>query len=357
MSDALGHRQVGSSELRACRVVLGTGLFGTAISPAEASRILSAYAAHGGNVIDTANVYGRAAPGHLPAAETTVGQWLVSTGARDHMILATKGGCPHPWLMQVPRTTPGELRRDLEDSLGNLQTDRIDLYWLHHDNPSVPVEDLLGACEDFVGEGKIRYYGCSNWTAPRLWQAIDVARRNGTTGFIANQSLMTLAGTNPEARDKQRMVDVDRDLRALHAKTKLPLFAYSAQANGLFSANSWSEFVEHERYRSARALFMNETTWWRFNALRWVSKECGLSPTQLALRYVAEQTAFDAFPIIGPASEQELDESMSAFAQPMPTSWLWRLADEGPQAVDRATYRGGPLATETPDTIKPGEAT
>ena len=129
-------------------LALGTAPFGTAIGRDTAFAILDAFLALGGNLIDTAAVYG------MGASEQTIGDWLKDRRARDKITVATKGG--HPSIPDwQQRLTEQDVRADLEASLRNLQTDYIDVYFLHRDDPSKPVEDIMPMLHKLVCEGKV----------------------------------------------------------------------------------------------------------------------------------------------------------------------------------------------------------
>jgi aryl-alcohol dehydrogenase-like predicted oxidoreductase len=323
------------TDLSVAPLFLGTGSFGTWMGAGESVEVLEAYLRLGGNVIDTANVYGRWAAVSRPASEELLGDWFrTHKGARQEVVLASKGGCPGPASMHILRSSRAEIHGDCDDSLRNLGTDFIDLYWLHHDDPARPVEDLLLTCEALVDAGKIRYYGCSNWRAARIWEALEAAKQLGLRGFVANQAMLNLASPNAEALAKQRMIAVDRDLHRLHSRLRLPLMAYSPQANGIFSAPSFASLTADDKYRSAAALFVNECTRWRYQAVRESASSHDITPTQMNLRFVLTRP-YPTYPIVGPGSVAELKESIGALESEFKDDHLWSVI-EGDGSADGA---------------------
>jgi aryl-alcohol dehydrogenase-like predicted oxidoreductase len=199
-------RVIPNSGLCPSFLCLGTVPFGSTMSEKDSFGLLDAYLHLGGNFIDTANVYADWIPGEKSTSEKTIGKWLKSRQNRQQLIVATKGGHPDLNLLHVPRISKGNIIHDLHESLRHLQTDYIDLYWLHRDDPKVPVEEILMTLEEQVQSGKIKYYGCSNWTAFRIKEAQKVAASLGTKGFVASQPMWSLAVPNYEHMTDKTLV-------------------------------------------------------------------------------------------------------------------------------------------------------
>lgn len=125
--------------------------------------LVDAYLELGGTFLDTANVYGRWFEQRLPVNELWLGRYFSERHNRHHFILDSKGGALNPWDKSIPRINSECLRHDLENSLSNLHTDYLDYYWVHVDDPAVPAGEILEIMNQFKKEGKIRYFGCSNW--------------------------------------------------------------------------------------------------------------------------------------------------------------------------------------------------
>ena len=174
--------KISATDLDVFPLALGGNVFGWTANQEESFAVLDAYAAAGGNFIDTADMYSAWAPGNSGGeSETIVGRWMKARGNRDRMIIGTKVGMLEPLSGLSANTIPVAA----EQSLGRLQTDRIDLYYAHKDDPKTPLEETLGAFDTLVREGKVRYIAASNYTAPRLAEALDVSRRRGFARFVA----------------------------------------------------------------------------------------------------------------------------------------------------------------------------
>lgn len=228
------YKQLPLTDLFPSLLALGTVPFGTDIDTPTAFHFLDTFFEHGGTFIDTAHVYGAWVPGGLGRVERLIGQWLKTRNIREHIIVSTKGAHPLLSSMHVPRLSSQEIVTDLEESLRCLQTETIDLYWLHRDDPKQPVAALLETLEEQVRKGKIRYFGCSNWRVQRLEEAWQYATAHGITGFVGNQVMWSFAIPNLEALEDKTMVAMDAPTRDFHRKTGLAIIAYSVQAHGFF---------------------------------------------------------------------------------------------------------------------------
>ena len=176
--------KISTTDLDVFPLALGGNVFGWTANQEESFAVLDAYAAAGGNFIDTADMYSAWAPGNSGGeSETIIGRWMKARGNRDRMIIGTKVGM----LESLAGLSANTIPLAAERSLGRLQTDRIDLYYAHKDDPKTPLEETLGAFDKLVREGKVRYIAASNYTAPRLAEALDVSKRRGFARFVALQ--------------------------------------------------------------------------------------------------------------------------------------------------------------------------
>jgi aryl-alcohol dehydrogenase-like predicted oxidoreductase len=177
--------QLGSSGLDVSTLCLGTNVFGWTVDEAASHAVLDAYVAGGGNFVDTADVYSAWIDGNSGGeSETIIGTWLAKNpDKRDDLVIATKG-CRLP-----PNTGLGRdaILAAADASLKRLQTDRIDLYWAHYDDPDTPLEETLAAYGELLDAGKVRAIGASNYSAPRLAEALAVAGREGLPRYTAVQ--------------------------------------------------------------------------------------------------------------------------------------------------------------------------
>jgi aryl-alcohol dehydrogenase-like predicted oxidoreductase len=176
--------RIGNSNLDAFPLALGGNVFGWTADEQTSFAVLDAYRAGGGNLIDTADSYSHWLPGHSGGeSETVIGKWLGSRGHRGDVIIATKVG-RHPNYKGLRADT---IKSAAEQSLRRLQTDYIDLYYTHFDEPEIPVEEIITALDHLVRDGKVRYIGASNISPERLAESLQFSKREGLATYVALQ--------------------------------------------------------------------------------------------------------------------------------------------------------------------------
>ena len=184
-------KPLGRSGLQVSTLTFGGNVFGWTVDERTSFSLLDAWLDAGFNTIDTADVYSAWVPGHRGGeSETVIGKWLRSSGKRNQVVLATKVGKPMGPDMKGLR--PAYIRNALEASLQRLQTDHIDLYQSHDDDPDTPLADSLGAFDALVREGKVRAIGASNYSAARFALALETSERNGLARYESLQPLYNL---------------------------------------------------------------------------------------------------------------------------------------------------------------------
>ncbi|MBC7729948.1 MAG: aldo/keto reductase [Microbacteriaceae bacterium] len=192
------HRELGRSGLHTAPLAFGGNVFGWTADQATSFKLLDAFVDSGFNLIDTADVYSRWVPGHTGGeSETVIGNWLAApgnAGKRARVLIATKVGKPMPDTPGCVNTGLSRrwVRQAVEDSLRRLRTDHIDLYQSHDDDPATPLQDTLATFAELIAEGKVRAIGASNFTAPRLAEALAVSAREGLPRYETLQPLYNL---------------------------------------------------------------------------------------------------------------------------------------------------------------------
>ena len=172
---------------------LGGNVFGWGADESGSRAVLDAYKGHGGNFIDTADVYSEWKEGNAGGeSETIIGDWLQGQD-RSKFVIATKVSL---WSKR-PGLRPENIIAACNDSLKRLQTDYIDLYYSHKDDPSVPFEEILGTYQQLINEGKVRYIAASQHTGARLQEALDVAEREGLPKYVALQDRYNVMDRQP----------------------------------------------------------------------------------------------------------------------------------------------------------------
>ena len=300
-----------NTDLTVSALCLGTADMGTT-KPWETARVmLDTFLAAGGNFLDTARVYAEWVPGGRHASEKTLGRWLTESGNRDRVVLATKGAHPELGTMQIPRMSAREIADDVNGSLTDLRTDRIDLWYLHRDDPARPVEEILDTLWALVEAGKIRYLGCSNWTLPRMKSAHAYAAQKGRAGFVANQPLWSAAVADPKALGGAGMVAMDDAALAWHKDTQTAAVPYSSQANGLFRKLAQNGGSLEALRAGLKVSYGHAENLRRFERIRQLSDETGLTLTQITLGYL-QAHSFPVSAIVGPRNPEQLADTLCA---------------------------------------------
>ncbi len=219
-------------DIEVTKLALGTVNFGSYFSDEDSINQIYEYTEMGGNFIDTAHIYGDWEPGDGPRSEVVIGKWLKESGRRNEVVISSKGVHPDMATMDTPRVSVENIISDLDNSLKSLQTDYIDIYFLHMDDRSKPVGPLLECLEEQVKAGKIRYYGVSNWKLDRLMEADEYAMENDLKGFDVNQIMFGLAVCNQETLQKPYLIQMDEKIRKYQEKTGMNGMSYMAMSNG-----------------------------------------------------------------------------------------------------------------------------
>jgi len=182
--DMTSLRKLGSSDLEVFPLALGGNVFGWTADEAQSFAVLDAYAAAGGNFLDTADQYSSWIEGNKGGeSETIIGKWLKARGNRSDVVIATKVS-QHP---EFPGLSAANIKAAADASLRRLDTDHIDLYYTHFDKPEVPVEEIIGALDELVKAGKVRHIAASNISPERLTESLEYSDREGLARYVALQ--------------------------------------------------------------------------------------------------------------------------------------------------------------------------
>ena len=215
-------RKLGTSDLEVFPLSLGGNVFGWTADEAASFAVLDAYAAAGGNFVDTADSYSAWADGHEGGeSETIIGKWVKARGNRADVVIATKVS-QHP---AYPGLTAANIKAAADASLSRLGTDHIDLYYTHFDKPEVPVEEIVGALDELVRAGKVRYIAASNISAERLAASLEFSDREGLARYVALQPHYNLV-----SRDTY-----EGELRGLAERSGLAAVPYFGLASGFLT--------------------------------------------------------------------------------------------------------------------------
>ena len=306
------------TDLKVSPLGLGTVDAGVRWGKDEAGQdlIYGTYMDQGGNLIDCAHVYAdwQVVDGRqeVARAERVTGDWMQRNGARDKVVLMTKGGHPvytHPDMdLHINRVTKADMRGDLVGSLRTLRTDYIDIYFYHRDDPRIPVEEMVETMQDFVREGKIRYFALSNWSAERQRAADAYCKKMGYRGSVADQALLNLGSKYMNPLPDDTLVYVKGGLYDYHVENRRSLMMpYMGNCSGFFHiyAAKGEEAVQGHPYATEGNLRMARR-------LRELTEKYGCAVTNIVLGYFMQEK-FPCVPLYGPIDAASIVEAAKTF--------------------------------------------
>ena len=290
------------------RLVQGTELF-KSWEPEAAFALLDAVADAGGTAFDTAHMYGE---GHC---ERILGRWLTRRRDRHRFAIISKGGHHNA---DRRRVTPSDIASDLDDSLSRLGVDRIDLYLLHRDDPSVPVEPIMGALHDHVRAGHIGAIGASNWSHLRIQEANAHADANGLTPFVVGSPHFSLAEqvSPPWEGCLSITGDSGSEARAWYATVGIPVFSWASLSLGFLSGRYSRGDLKTDSASLCLQSFGSEENFTRLDRAHRLARLKGLSVPQIAIAWLMGQP-MEIFPIIASAGTEEFLANRDATEVPL----------------------------------------
>lgn len=270
------------------KVILGGNVFGWSLDEKASSEILDAAVEGGLNCFDTADVYSHWASGNKGGeSETIIGNWLKRNGKRRDVLIHTKGGAPGaPGEFANAKLTAAYLTKAVEGSLRRLQTDYIDLYYVHYDDKVTPPEETLTCFQGLMKQGKIKAIAASNYSPERLTEALDVSASKGLPAFSALQTLYNLYEREP----------FESTLQSLCEKRNVKVFTYFSLAHGFLSGKYRSEadLSKSAARGGGIAKYLNPRGMRILDALENVSKAHGATSAQVALAWLLTRHAIGA---------------------------------------------------------------
>jgi aryl-alcohol dehydrogenase-like predicted oxidoreductase len=293
-------RQIGQSGLNVAPLAFGGNVFGWTVDEPTSFRLLDAFVDAGFNLIDTADTYSSWAPGNRGGeSETVIGKWLHRSGKRDKVIIATKVGKEMgPGRQGLSRAY---ILREVEDSLQRLQTDTIDLYQSHADDPETPLEETLSAYAQLIQEGKVRAVGASNYGAERLAQALKVSARQGLPRYESLQPLFNLY-------DRAEF----EKLEPLCREQALGVLSYFSLASGFLTGKYRSENDLVDRARAGMVKkYLTDRGRRILAALERVARQHDCTPATVALAWLIAHPSVTA-PIASATTPAQLNQLIEA---------------------------------------------
>lgn len=290
-------RSLGNSGLEVAPLAFGGNVFGWTVDERTSFRLLDAFVAFGFNLIDTADVYSRFAPGNRGGeSETIIGKWLKQGGRRDKVIIATKVGLEMG--LRRKGLSSAYIVRATEDSLRRLQTDYIDLYQSHRDDPDTSLDETLQAYAQLMEQGKVRAIGASNYNAERLAHALALSRRHGLPRYECLQMEYNLYDR----------AEYEETLEPVCIENGLGVLSYFSLASGFLTGKykSVADIANKARGGFVKK-YLNERGFKILDALDQVAKRLHGTPARVALAWLIARPTITA-PIVSATSLTQLKE-------------------------------------------------
>jgi aryl-alcohol dehydrogenase-like predicted oxidoreductase len=294
-------RQLGQSSLHVFPITFGGNVFGWTADQAMSFKLLDAFVAAGFNFIDSADVYSRWHPGnHGGESETIIGHWLKARGGRDKVVIATKLGI---------EMAPGKkglsrqyMMQAVEDSLRRLQTDYIDLYQSHRDDPETPIEETLAAYADLIKQGKVREIGASNFSAERLTESLAISEAKGLPRYQSLQPHYSLV----------ERAEFEGPLEDLCLREKIGVIGYYSLASGFLTGKYRTGADAEGRARGGRVVkYLDDYGFGVLAALDSVAKRYNAKPVQIAMAWLIARPSVTA-PIASATNLDQLAELLKS---------------------------------------------
>jgi aryl-alcohol dehydrogenase-like predicted oxidoreductase len=288
--------KLANTDLTVYPLCLGGNVFGYSADKQNSEAVLSFYADNGGNFIDTADMYSQWAPGHIGGeSETIIGDWMAKRGNRQKMIIATKVSK----LDTRPGLKAANIKAACDESLKRLKSDYIDLYYAHQDDLETPIEESLGAFDELIKAGKVRYIAASNFTPERLQESLDISKANGLSSYIASQ-------------DQYNLLDreYEKGLMPTIEKNNLSQIPFYGLARGFLTGKYRPGVsVESVRASGVASNYANERGWNLLSKLDQIAKDKKTTVAAISLAWLRAQPTV-ATPIASATKLEQIKEIM-----------------------------------------------
>ena len=282
------------TELSVYPLCLGGNVFGWSADEAQSHDVLDAYTSHGGNFIDTADVYSEWKDGNNGGdSEAIIGSWLKKRGNRSEVVIATKVAK----LSTRPGLSAANIKAAVDESLKRLQSEYIDIYYAHEDDQNTPLEETLGAFDEIVKSGKVRYIAASNYNSARLKEAIEISKANNFVQYIAIQNHYNLL------ERKEYESDMAPALKEL-GLSGIPFFAL---ARGFLSGKYRKGATVESVRAGGVANYLNDAGYALLEKLDVLAKSHNASVSAIAIAWLRAQPTISA-PIASARTVAQLNE-------------------------------------------------
>jgi aryl-alcohol dehydrogenase-like predicted oxidoreductase len=297
----MNKRKLGKTGMEISPLVFGGNIFGWTVDQATSFKLLDAFAEAGFNSIDTADMYSKWVPGHTGGeSERILGEWMKRSGNRKKVIVATKVG------MDMGDGKKGlsksYILRAAEDSLRRLQTDYVDLYQSHIDDPDTPMEETLGAYAELIKQGKVRAIGASNFKAERLAAALETSKKSGLPAYQTLQPNYSLI----------ERAEYESNLEPICKKEGFGVINYFPLAGGFLTGKYRSETDLAGKARARNvSKYLNDRGFKILGAIDQIAKKYNATPAKVSLAWLLARPSITA-PIVSATNLDQLEDIISS---------------------------------------------
>ncbi len=318
--------KLGNTNVEVSTLCMGTDSIGSKIDQATSFELLDLFSEKGGTFVDTANFYASWLEGCKGGeSETTIGQWMKERANRDKMVISSKLGFDYPGC--EGGLSAAEIERECEKSLKRLQTDTIDLYHAHRDDPDTPLEETMEAFDRLIKAGKIRAIGASNLKVWRIAEANTVAKLNGWNTYCAVEQRYTYFRPR-HAADFGPQICINDDLKDYCNSRGMTLIAYSVLLQGAYTRED----------RPIPAQFAGPDANERLAVLKAVAEEVGATLNQVIIAWMLQSDP-PVLPIIAGSKPEQLNENIEALNIALTEDQIKRLDTAGNPDIKQAWLR------------------
>jgi len=318
--------KLGNSAVQVSALCLGTDLIGSKIDRETSFRLLDLFREQGGTFIDTGNFYAAWLPGCQGGeSETTIGQWMKDRAARGEMVVSTKLGFEYPGCSGGLNKV--EIQRECEKSLRRLQTETLDLFYAHRDDPQTPLEETMEAFTHLIKAGKLRAIGASNLKVWRIAEANTVSRHHGWPQYSVIEQRHTYLRPRHGA-DFGPQICVTEDMKDYCRSHEITLIGYSILLQGAYTRQD----------RPVPAQYAGPEADERLTALREVARQAGADPNQVIIAWM-RQSDPPVLPIIAGSRPEQLRQNIAALSVRLSAEQMEKLNTAGNPEVKNAWLR------------------
>lgn len=274
-------------EKRLAHIALGCDHYGAAISEEIAMRQLDIYVQQGGNLLDTAHIYGQDKAGGPSTSEQVLGKWLKTNDLHSKLIVASKGCHPYKEDMSQSRINEKDMMMDISQTLDQLKTDCLDIWYFHRDNLAMGADEIIDLASLLLDKKLVKHLGVSNWKTARIEKANTWAKAHGKEPFAISEIQWSLAHCTPETWGDDTLVCMTEEERLWYEKQHMPVMCFAPQAKGLFSKLLAGK--EDTLSATAKRRFLTKENLALAPKVRVLSEHLKVTPAAIAMAYLTSQ--------------------------------------------------------------------